>query len=173
MTTCVRAIDQPGAAVDVVLPDGRALVGVSVRQLQALIRPSDLPSATAPLLQGKVLAACSIVSFLTQDLCFVLARLAVLNRADPNRVLTGRLDLRQAGFFGISLGGIVASAACLSEPRVRACLMMDAPMPTDVVTTGLLKPGMWITRDAASMRMERQRSGGAAVAGRRPRSTRT
>ena len=38
--------------------------------------------------------------------------------------------------------------------------MMDAPMPTDVVTTRRLKPSMWITRDAASMRLEQQRSGG-------------
>ena len=95
-----------------------------------------------------------------QDLCFLLDRLAVLNQADPNQVLTGRLDLRRVGTFGMSLGGNVASAVCLADSRVRACLMMDAPLPTDVVTTGLLKPGRWITRDAASMRLERQRSSG-------------
>ena len=33
-------------------------------------------------------------------------------------------------------------------------------MSTDVVKAGLKQPGMWITRDAASMRLERQRSGG-------------
>lgn len=38
--------------------------------------------------------------------------------------------------------------------------MMDAPMATDFVAAGLAKPSMWITRDAASMRLERQRSGG-------------
>lgn len=33
-------------------------------------------------------------------------------------------------------------------------------MPADVVAAGLAKLGMWITRDAASMRLERQRGGG-------------
>ena len=83
-----------------------------------------------------------------QDLSFLLNRLAVLNSADLHPVRTGRPDLRWVGTFGMSLGGIVACAVCLAEPRVRACQMMDAPMPTDVVTTGLLKPGRWITRDA-------------------------
>ena len=156
----VVAIDQPGAAANVVFPDGREVVGVPVSQLKALIRPSYMPSETAPLLQGKPLAASSIVPFLTQDISFVLNQLAVLNQADPNRILTGRLDLQRVGTFGVSLGGIVVGAACLYELRVRACLMMDAPMPTDVVATGLTKPSMWITRDAASMRLERQLSGG-------------
>ena len=38
--------------------------------------------------------------------------------------------------------------------------MMDAPMPVQVVAAGLSKPSMWITRDAADMRLERQRAGG-------------
>ena len=156
----VAAIDQPGAAADVVFPDGHEVVGVPVPQLKALIRPSYMPSETAPHLQGRALQASSIVPFLTQDLSFVLDQLALLNRTDPNRILTGRLDLRRVGTFGVSLGGIVAGLACLREPRVHACMMMDAPMPADVVAAGLTKPSLWITRDAASMRLERQRSGG-------------
>ena len=156
----VSAIDQPGAAADVVFPDGHEVAGVPVPQLRALIRPSYMPSETAPPLQGRALAAGSIVPYLTQDVSFVLDQLAVLNQADPNRVLTGRLDLRRVGSFGVSLGGIVGGEACLREPRVRACLMMDATMTTDGVAAGLAKPSMWITRDAASMRLERQCAGG-------------
>lgn len=37
---------------------------------------------------------------------------------------------------------------------------MDAPVTTAVVKAGLQQPAMWITRDAASMRLERQRAGG-------------
>ena len=33
-------------------------------------------------------------------------------------------------------------------------------MPADVVQAGLRQPSMWITRDADTMRLERQRSGG-------------
>lgn len=141
-------------------PNGREVVGVPVLQSQALIRPSHVPSAAAPLLQGRALEAGSLVPFLTQDVSFALDQLAVLNQADPNHVLTGRLDLLRTGTFGVSLGGIVGGEACLHEPRVRACLMMDAPMATDVVAAGLSKPSMWITRDAASMRLGARRSGG-------------
>ena len=156
----VVAVDQPGAAANVVFPDGHEVVGTPALQLQALIRPSYMPNAKAPLLQGRTLETSSIVSFLTQDVSFALDQLALLNRADPDHTLTGRLDLRRVGTFGVSLGGIVAGEACLREPRVRACLMMDAPMTANVVRAGLSKPSMWITRDAASMRLERQRSGG-------------
>ncbi|MEO8804697.1 MAG: hypothetical protein ABI433_01330 [Burkholderiaceae bacterium] len=54
--------------------------------------------------------------------------------------MTGRLDLRRVGSFGVSLGGIVGGEGCLHEPRVRACPMMDAPIPADVVAAGLAKP---------------------------------
>jgi hypothetical protein len=37
---------------------------------------------------------------------------------------------------------------------------MGAPMPADVVQSGLQQPTMWITRDADTMRLERQRAGG-------------
>jgi len=156
----VVAVDQPGAAANVVFPDGHQVIGVPVLQLQALIRPSHMPGATAPPLQGRALAASSIVPFLTQDISFVLDQLAVLNQADPNHILTGRLNLQRMGAFGVSLGGIVVGETCLREPRIRACLMMDAPMASDVVGAGLAKPSMWITRDAASMRLERERAGG-------------
>ncbi len=46
------------------------------------------------------------------------------------------------------------------DPRLKASLMMDAAMPSDVVGAGPRQPSMWITRDAASMRLERERSGG-------------
>lgn len=156
----VVAVDQPGAAANVVFPDRHEAVGVPVLQLQALIRPSHLSGATAPALQGRALAASSIVPFLTQDIAFALDQLAVLNQADPNKVLTGRLDLQRVGTFGVSLGGIVVGQACLQESRIRACLMMDAPMTTDVVAAGLTKPSLCITRDSASMRLERERAGG-------------
>ena len=156
----VVALDQPGAAANVVLPDGHEVPGVPVLQLQALIRPSHIPGATAPPLHGRALPASSIVPFLTQDISFALDQLALLNQADSNHILTERLDLQRVGSFGVSLGGIVVSEACLYEPRVRACLMMDAPMASDVVRAGLAKPSMWITRDAASMRLERERVGG-------------
>lgn len=56
--------------------------------------------------------------------------------------------------FGVSLGGIVGAEACRVEPRLRACILMDAPMPADVVSDGLRQPVLWLTRDGAVMRRE-------------------
>ena len=111
------------------------------------------------MLNGRALDT-GIIPFLAADVSFTLNQLAVLNRADPNAVLTGRLNLAQVGTFGVSLGGIVGSEACRIERRLRACLFMDAPMPVDVVKIGLQQPALWITRDAETMRLERRRSGG-------------
>ena len=159
----VVALDQPGVAAAVVFPDGRQVAGLALPQLHPAIDRSYMPESSdngAPQLNGRVLQGGSIVPALAQDVSFTLDRLADLNRADPNRILTGRLDLQRVGTFGVSLGGIVVGEACRTEPRLRACLVMDAPMPTAVVEAGLQQPSMWITRDAASMRFERQRAGG-------------
>ena len=156
----VAAIDQPGAAATVVFPNGRQIVALSVEQLRALIQPSYMPGAAAPLLHGRALPDAGIVPYLTEDVSFVIDRLTAADNADPHAILTGRLDMRHLGAFGVSLGGIVVGDACRSDPRIAACLMMDAPVANAVVSAGLMQPSMWITRDASSMRLERQRSGG-------------
>jgi predicted dienelactone hydrolase len=162
----VVAIDQPGAAAAVVFLDGHQAAGLALTQFHATVSPSYMPmGANSPpkgalLVNGRALHDSSIIPYLTQDVIFTLDRLAALNQSDPNGVLTGRLDLQRVGAFGVSLGGIVVGEACRLDTRVRACLMMDAPMPIDVVKVGLQQPSMWITRDAASMRLERQRAGG-------------
>ena len=162
----VVAIDQPGAAAAVVSPDGRHAVGLTVPQFHSMVGPSYMPVGTNSartgvlLPNGSTLRDNSIVPYLAQDVTFALDQLAALNRADPNGILAGKLDLQRVGVFGVSLGGIVAGEACRLDSRLRACLVMDAPMSIDLVKADLKQPGMWITRDAASMRLERQRAGG-------------
>jgi predicted dienelactone hydrolase len=155
----VAAIDQPYAAALVVFPDGRQAVVPPIGQLRPLLRQSYIPAERAPILNGHALKN-GIIPYFAQDVIFTLDQLAGLNQADPNGILTGRLDLQRLGTFGVSLGGIVGGEACLLEPRLRACLVMDAPMPTNVVQAGLRQPAMWITRDAETMRLERRRAGG-------------
>ena len=62
--------------------------------------------------------------------------------------------------MGVSLGAIVAAQACQSYDLVKACLMVDAPAPTDVANRGLAKPALWLSRPAADQRAERAASGG-------------
>jgi len=149
----VTAIDQPYAAASVVFPGGRQVVGLPREQMSPLVRSSYAPVDTVPTLNGRPFRD-GIVPYLAQDVSFTLDRLTALNGVDPGGILTGRLDLQRAGVFGPSLGGIVGAEACRVDPRLRACLAMDAPMPTDVVRSGLQQPTMWITREAATMRME-------------------
>ncbi|HEX2247937.1 MAG TPA: hypothetical protein VHH13_10355 [Arthrobacter sp.] len=155
----VAAIDQPYTAANVVFPDGRQAEGLPIERTKPLARQSFLPAQRAPTLNGRTFRE-GIVPYLAQDVGFALDRLAVLNRADPNGILTGRLDLQRAGTFGFSQGGLVGGEACRLETRLRACLFLDAPMATDVVEEGLRQPAMWITRDAGDMRLERRKVGG-------------
>ncbi len=151
----VAAIDHPYAAATVVFPDGRQ-VAYDTRMEPPHRQPGYNPD-TAPAHNA---FADAQFPYLAQDVFFTLDRLAALNEADPNGILTGRLDLQHAGLFGQSVGGIVGGEACLLEPRLRACLLEDAYMRADVVRAGLRQPTMWITRDADTMRLERRRSGG-------------
>jgi predicted dienelactone hydrolase len=168
----VVAIDQPGAAANVVFPDGHQVSGLTLAQVRATVGPSYMPvpdadpasaSASAPgapRLNGRAGSGGGIIPYIANDVVFTLDRLADLNRADPGGILTGKLDLQRAGAFGVSLGGIVVAEACRGEARLQACLMLDAPMPIDVVRAGLRQPSMWITRDAKTMRLEREQAGG-------------
>jgi hypothetical protein len=86
--------------------------------------------------------------------------LPITSNTDPKNILTGKLDLQRIGIFGVSSGGVVGAEACLKDPRLKACLIMDVVMTADVVQKGLQQPSMWITRNADTMRLEREKSGG-------------
>ena len=136
----VVAIDQPYAAAGVVFPDGR-LAAFDTRMFD-------------PAHPGHPAFYDHVIPYLAQDVIFTLDRLATVNQADPNGILTRRLDLQRAGVFGVSLGGAVSAEACRLEPRLRACLVMDVFMPADVVQAGLQQPTMWISRPAEFMQRE-------------------
>ncbi|MCL4562236.1 MAG: carboxylic ester hydrolase [Chloroflexi bacterium] len=155
----VVGLDQPGIAPAMRLPDGRQISGLSRDQIQPLINQSIAPQPNPPSLNGKVLPD-GIIPYFAQDASFSLDELIRLNQSDPDHILTGHLDLLNVGVFGVSLGGMDAAQACLIDPRFKACLIMDVWMPLDVVKTGLHQPAMFLTRDAATMRLEHQRAGG-------------
>lgn len=135
----VAGIDHPRAAREVVFPDGRR-----VDFDPHLI---DVPRFLADEAYGE-----TIYNYLAGDVSFALDRIAALDAADPNGILTGRLDLRQAGMFGVSLGGLVTAEACRTDPRLKACLIQDVFVPQDAIAAGAPQPTMWLASDAASMR---------------------
>jgi predicted dienelactone hydrolase len=155
----VVGIDQPGAVAMVRYSDGREISGWPKAEIDPLIMQSVEPEPQAPMLYGTALPD-GLTPYFGQDVSFTLDQLSAVNASDPNHILTGRLDLRRVGTFGISLGGMNAAEACLKDPRLKACLIMDVWMTADVVKSGLQQPTMFMTRDADTMRLERERSGG-------------
>ncbi len=155
----VVGLDQPGGAAMVRYPDGRQIPGRTKAEINSLVLQSIEPQMPAPALDG-IPMPDGITPYFAQDASFALDQLAKLNQADPNGILTGLLDLNHAGMFGISLGGMNAAEACYRDPRFKACLIMDVYIPADVVKGGLKQATMLITRDADTIRLERERSGG-------------
>ena len=150
----VVAIDQPYVAASIMFPGGRAVAGLSKNQMDPLIQQSISPSAKTPTLNGRAFAS-GIIPYLAQDVSFAIDRLTALNGSTARTILRGKLDMESAGIFGVSLGGIVIGEACWLERRLKACLVMDAPMPSTVTLSRLNQPAMWIMRDAKTMRRER------------------
>lgn len=149
----VVAIDQPYVAASVRFPGGRVTDGLSKDQMNPLIQQSISPSAIVPTLNSQAFAS-GIIPYLAEDVSFVIDRLTALDRSGATNVLRGKLDMERVGIFGVSLGGIVVAEACRMDPRLKACLVMDAPMSATVLQSGLRQPAMWITRDAKTMQSE-------------------
>jgi predicted dienelactone hydrolase len=68
----------------------------------------------------------SRVDVWADDILFVVGELLKRNRARSLPILSGRLDVRQIGAFGHSMGGLAALAACQRDPKIRACLDEDS-----------------------------------------------
>ncbi|WP_030522745.1 alpha/beta hydrolase family protein [Nocardia rhamnosiphila] len=155
----VVGLDQPYTSAVTVFPDGRTIAGWTKDRVYPAVQQSLTPAVPAPAL-GYAELADGLIPYLARDIGFALDQLTRLNAADPEGLLTGRLDLERAGAFGVSLGAMTVGQACHTDPRLRACSMMDAAMPADVVRAGPRQPSMWLTRDAESILLERERSGG-------------
>ena len=63
------------------------------------------------------------IPYLAHDVMFTLDQLVSFDRADPNGILTGRLDLERVGIVGHSLGAIVGGEACHLDRRLRAAVL--------------------------------------------------
>jgi pimeloyl-ACP methyl ester carboxylesterase len=155
----VVGLDQPGVVATVRLPDGRQIENLPFDDIDPLVDQSIMRRPATPVLNG-VPQPDGVVPYFAQDVRLALDRLADVDAGDPYGILTGHLDLDRFGVFGVSLGGRIAAESCLRDARLKACLVMDDPVPADVVAAGLSQPAMFLTRDAETMRRERRSSGG-------------
>lgn len=155
----VVTLNQPGVVAAARLPDGNVVQGMSRDEAVQLVTPSYRHAPLPPATAARLAPETSIVPYLAADIPAVIARLSAIN-GDPRHPLHGLLDLQKIGVMGVSLGAIVAAQVCQSYDRVKACLMMDAPVPTAVADAGLRKPALWLSRPAIDQRAERAASGG-------------
>lgn len=157
----VVTLNQPGAVAAAVFPDGQVVQGLTRDNAAALIDPSYLatdlvmPDGLAQSLSPEI----SIIPYFAADVPVVIDRLVQIN-ADRSHILYGLFDLDRIGVMGMSLGAIVTAQACVLDTRIGACLMMDAPVPTDVAVVGLRQPALWISRPREDQLLERAASGG-------------
>lgn len=122
----VVGVDSPFFSAALKMPDGRIIRNQSQRNKRKGAREEEA-----------VIQA--------QDLIFVLNELEGLNKSDPDKRFTGRLDLKRVGVFGHSRGGFAAPHACLLDNRFRACLNLDGYSLTPaVMEKGIRQPYMHI-----------------------------
>ena len=155
----VVGIDCPMAVALATFSNGSTLQS----QPRSVIDPMLDESLTEenPLLSynGKTFEG-GLIAYFAKDVSRVIDFLTTLNASDPHRLLTNRLNMDRLGAFGVSLGGVIVSEASWKDPRIKASLIMESPIPKKIAQTGLPIPTMVITRPAESMRIERKKSGG-------------
>ncbi len=110
----VFGVEHPADAYAVAFPDGRVVPFPDSAWNAALQQP-----------RGAAQFQLAQVPIRGSDLAFVVQRL----RTDTMPVLgrlADHLDVTRVGVFGHSLGGLAAARACALDPRIRACMNLDA-----------------------------------------------
>ena len=155
----VAAIDNPGAVAITEFSDNRKIESLQMKEMQKLVHQSleDLP--VIPKLNGVEMKE-GIIPYFAQDISFAIDCLEKINNKDSLAILTNVIDTNKIGVMGVSLGGIVVAEAATKDNRIKACLIMESPMSKNVMKFGLKIPTMIITRDAETMRIEREKFGG-------------
>lgn len=116
----VLAVDSPHSG-RVVYPDGRSIPPSARYRIPFEILTGPYEHVDEFFAEAAELGA--------SDLAFALQRVAELNRDDPARRFTGRLDLTRLGAFGHSLGGRIAGAAVAADSRFVAYASMEGVPP--------------------------------------------
>lgn len=121
-----------------------------------LRRPMDFSSEGA--FDDTLRRATEMTVGRARDAGHAVDRLEALNRSDPARRFTGRLDLGSVGIFGFSLGGAVAAQACWMDPRFRAAVNMDGWHFAEAAHQGVRQPYLLLSDDTPLPSAADQRS---------------
>jgi len=103
-----------------------------------------------PATEEQFRSPAEIMEYYGQDVRFVLDQMQKLNTNDADRFLVGRLDLSRIAAIGHSSGFSAVSTACRHDPRIRACINVDAPGFRADLLAGLNQPLLWIRLERAA-----------------------
>lgn len=134
----VVGFDAPYRTSRVVFPDGRIMERTAQNNPERCVLADR--DETERCLSG-------VMTAWTDDIAFVLDRLAQLNTSDSSGKFTGRLDMTRVGVFGHSLGGAVAAQFCHQDSRCKAGIDIDGAPHGRVIREGLAQPFMFLLSD--------------------------
>jgi dienelactone hydrolase len=132
----VVASESPYSSFVVVYNDGRVVTRTRKGN------PGEMINQT----EAKRLAE-NLIPIWSADLRFELSKLKKLDKNDPAKLFTGRLNFEEIGVFGHSFGGATAAEFCYDEPECKAGIDIDGQLFGKVVQAGLKKPFMFILSD--------------------------
>ncbi len=144
----VVSLDQPGTVGSALLSDGTRIPYRGSSLVKPLVDQSIEPQQTPPELDGARFPQ-GLAPYLAADPRAVLDWLST-----PSNPVRASMDLDRVGAMGMSLGGYTSSQWCTTDARVKACLLMDAPMTQDALARGFSVPALWLTRPASDMAAE-------------------
>jgi hypothetical protein len=130
----VVTIDHPYDSSEVEFPGGRVVGSILQQLFQQAEQPSDLQVLAAKIFDVRI-----------ADTRFVLDQVAALNHgtnpdADKRPLpggVTGAMDLRRTGMFGVSAGGMTALQTMDDDPRIKAAVDMDGNVESPLLPDAL------------------------------------
>jgi pimeloyl-ACP methyl ester carboxylesterase len=84
--------------------------------------------------------AGALVRRRAEDAAYVLDQLTKRNESDPDKLLTGHLDLSRVGILGHSFGGATAAEACWLDSRFKSGIDVDGDLFGEVADAGVSQP---------------------------------
>ena len=118
-------------------------VVVSVEHPAAKKLPADFDPSLQENLEEYPLEA----RLRAKDVSFVIDQLERINHADPEDLVTARLDMSRIGMFGYSFGGAVTTEACWLDDRLKAGINMDGMLFGEAADAGVTQPFFFMSCD--------------------------
>jgi dienelactone hydrolase len=125
---------------------GYAVFGVDHPYMGRIVLPNGQVTEST---EEQFRSPAEITEYYGRDLQFAIDEITKLNAVDHDNPLANRLDLSRIAAIGHSSGFSAVSNACRHDPRIKACVNIDAPGYTAALLTGLHQPLLWIWLERA------------------------